>query len=58
MDGEMMQRVWALPWGNLAKEFANLINGAGVSQRNELRSNFWSKWDTVELAYGLWGKSQ
>lgn len=58
MDGEMMQWVWALLWGNLVKEFVNLGNGAGVSQRYELKSNFGSKWDIVELAYGLWGKSQ
>lgn len=54
MDGEMTQWVW----GNLVKEFVNLGNGAGVSQRYELKSNFWSKRDIVELAYGLWGKSQ
>lgn len=44
--------------GKFVKEFVNLGNGAGVSQRYELKSNFGSKWDIVELAYGLWGKSQ
>lgn len=58
MDGEMTQWVWAPLWGNLVKEFVNLGNGAGVSRRYELKSNFWSKRDIVEIAYGLWGKSQ